>query len=166
MDVALVTCAALPGLWADDRLLLHALRERGVDVEPVVWEDPHFDWRSVALCVVRSVWDYAYRRDSFLGWADRVASTTSMWTSSNIIRWNTHKQYLCDLAAAGVPTVPTLVLRRGESASLSDILAERAWSDVVIKADKSVAFREVARVIQSASKVDGIQIHVAVLEVD
>lgn len=37
-------------------------------------------------------------------------------------------------------------------------------TDVVIKADKSVAYRDVERVIKAASKVEGIQIHLAVLE--
>lgn len=38
--------------------------------------------------------------------------------------------------------------------------------DVVIKADKAVLHREVARVIKTVSKVEGIQIHLAVLEID
>lgn len=38
--------------------------------------------------------------------------------------------------------------------------------NVVIKADRTVAFREVARVIKAASKVEGIKIHLAVLETE
>ena len=37
-------------------------------------------------------------------------------------------------------------------------------TNVVIKADKSVAYREVARVVEAASGVEGVQIHLAVLE--
>lgn len=39
-------------------------------------------------------------------------------------------------------------------------------TNVVIKADRDVAFREVARVIKSVSKVEGVKIHLAVLETE
>lgn len=39
-------------------------------------------------------------------------------------------------------------------------------SDVLIKADKSVAHRDVARVIKAVSQVEGINIHLAVAESD
>ena len=38
--------------------------------------------------------------------------------------------------------------------------------NVLIKADRNVAHREVSRVIKTASKVEGMQIHLAVLESD
>ena len=76
MDVALVTCAAMPGLYPDDRHLLHALRAAGLSAEPVVWEDPYFDWSGTRLAVIRSAWDYCYRRDQFVSWAARAAGTT------------------------------------------------------------------------------------------
>ena len=37
-------------------------------------------------------------------------------------------------------------------------------SNIVIKADKTVAFREVARVIKEVSKIEGVKIHLAILE--
>jgi len=36
--------------------------------------------------------------------------------------------------------------------------------NIIIKADRNVAFREVSRVIKAASEVDGVKIHLAVLE--
>ncbi len=43
-------------------------------------------------------------------------------------------------------------------------LQEENKIDVVIKADRRVPHREVARVIRAASEVEGIQLHLAVLE--
>ena len=43
---------------------------------------------------------------------------------------------------------------------------EEAKENVLIKADRDVAHREVARVIKAASRVEGMQIHLAVLEED
>jgi biopolymer transport protein ExbD len=50
-------------------------------------------------------------------------------------------------------------------------IVSRAFQDedkdtVVIKADRSVSFREVARVIKSSSQIEGIKIHLAVLETE
>lgn len=108
--VALVTCAELPELEEDDRLLLAPLREYGVAVEPAVWDDPGVDWSGYRLVVLRSPWDYPLRRDEFVGWADTVPNLAN---PADIVRWNTDKRYLAELAAAGLPTVPTTWLAPG-----------------------------------------------------
>ena len=43
---------------------------------------------------------------------------------------------------------------------------EEAKENVIIKADRNVAHREVARVIKAVSQVEGAKIHLAVLESD
>ncbi|HXV86111.1 MAG TPA: hypothetical protein VD793_05405 [Gemmatimonadales bacterium] len=134
MDVALVTCGAMPGLHYDDRYLLLALREQGLTAEPVVWEDPYVDWAGIRLAVIRSAWDYCWRRAEFLNWAERAAGETSLVNSERLVRWNTHKRYLCDLADRGVPTVPTVVLPAGSATNLEGELARYGWSDFVLKA--------------------------------
>jgi glutathione synthase/RimK-type ligase-like ATP-grasp enzyme len=146
MDVALVTCAALPGLHRDDRILLAALRAAGVDAEPVVWEDPYQDWREPRLCVIRSTWDYAFRRDAFVEWARSVASVTHLWNSAHVTEWNTHKRYLCDLADREVSVVPTRLLKAGDRVELRAVLTEIGWEDVVIKAAVAQSGRYAMRV--------------------
>lgn len=134
MDVALVTCAAMPGLYHDDRHLLHGLREAGLSADPVVWEDPHADWSAAGLVVIRSAWDYCYRRGQFVAWAERAAVSTALWNSARVVRWNTHKSYLCDLSERGVSVVPTILLRAGSRVTLDEILEQRRWDDVILKA--------------------------------
>lgn len=134
MNVALVTCAALPGLAPDDRLLLDALTARGCAAEPVVWEDPHFDWAVPRVSIVRSTWDYAYRRAAFLEWARGAAGRTILWNPFPVVEWNTHKAYLADLERKGVPVVPTRMLRVGERVRLGDVIREEGWESVVLKA--------------------------------
>src|SRR3954451_11841758 len=70
--VALVTCAEIPDLEDDDRLVIGPLAARGVDVEAAVWDDPAVDWSRYDLAVMRSPWDYAPRRDEFVAWAASV----------------------------------------------------------------------------------------------
>jgi len=102
--IALVTCAALPELDTDDQLVLAPLRALGIQAVPAVWDDAAVDWTAFDLVVIRSTWDYATRRAEFVAWARSVLRLAN---SADIIEWNTDKHYIADLAAAGVPVVPT-----------------------------------------------------------
>jgi hypothetical protein len=83
--------------------------------------------------VIRSTWDYFHRRAAFLAWAERVAGLTELWNPVPVLRWNTHKGYLADLAGRGVPVVPTVWLAAGTGADLGEILAEQGWQRAVLK---------------------------------
>jgi glutathione synthase/RimK-type ligase-like ATP-grasp enzyme len=110
--VALVTCAELPDGDEDTPELVAALALRGVGAAAAVWDDPDVDWRRFDLVVPRSAWDYAERRDEFLAWAARVPRVLNPLP---VLEWNTDKhRYLVDLAAAGVPVVPTVFVEPGE----------------------------------------------------
>jgi glutathione synthase/RimK-type ligase-like ATP-grasp enzyme len=146
MTVALATSAALPGLAPDDRLLLKALRARGLAAEPVVWEDRHYPWPAATLCVIRSAWDYAYRRQEFLAWVERVAGAIPLWNPAPVVVWNTHKRYLVDLTARGVPTVPTRVLPAGSRVTVRALREETGWGDLILKAAVAQTGRYLMRV--------------------
>lgn len=113
--VALVTCAELPELDPDDRLVVEPLRALGIDVVPAVWDDPAVDWAAVDLAVLRSPWDYARRRDEFVAWAESVPR---LLNPAAVIRWNTDKRYLRALAASGAPVVETAWLEPGDQVDL------------------------------------------------
>lgn len=109
--LALATCASLPRLDDDSALLLPALAALGVAAEPAGWDDPSVDWAGYDLVVVRSTWDYVAWRDAYLAWADSVPR---LLNPAGVLAWNTDKTYLRDLAAAGVPVVPTTYVPPGE----------------------------------------------------
>jgi len=133
MDVALVTCAALPNLDVDDEPLVGALAERGLRAGPMVWDDPMADWRQPRLAVLRSTWDYYLRREQFLSWAEHVTLLTTLLNPLDVVRWNTHKGYLRALGALGAPVVPTAYVDAGTRADLGEILGSRGWGRAVIK---------------------------------
>ncbi len=143
--VALATCASLPDLWTDDQLLLASLRANGVATATPVWDDPAVDWASYALVVVRSTWDYWHRRDDYVTWARHVESVSTLLNPAEAIEWNTHKGYLRDLEAAGVPIVPTVWLSAGSAVELTELLDERGWSDVVVKPAVSAGAEDTLR---------------------
>lgn len=133
-DVLIATSAALPGLYPDDRHLLRSLRDRGLAAEPAIWEDPHAPWEAARLVVIRSTWDYAYRREQFVAWAEGVAASSPLWNPAPVVRWNTHKRYLLDLEHRGVPVTPTTLLAAGSRVDVAALLEERGWHTAVIKA--------------------------------
>ena len=110
--VALATCAEVPELDEDGPALVAALRERGVEPVAAVWDDPAVDWARFELVVLRSTWDYAERRDEFLAWIDRLPRVVN---PPAVVRWNSDKAYLGELAAAGVPVVPTTFIEPGDA---------------------------------------------------
>jgi glutathione synthase/RimK-type ligase-like ATP-grasp enzyme len=82
-----------------------ALREAGLTVDLVRWDDPAVDWAAFDLAVVRSCWDYAWRREEFLAWAETVPRLRN---DASVLRWNSDKTYLRDLERLGLPVVPTV----------------------------------------------------------
>jgi Prokaryotic glutathione synthetase, ATP-grasp domain len=132
--VGLVTSDAFPQLYEDDLLLVAALDEICIDSTPLVWSDPAVDWRGYDALVIRSPWDYFVRLREFRAWLDaRIASGVRMCNPSAILEWNFDKRYLQDLAAAGVPLVPTIVVPQGDSPDIVALARARGWEDIVVK---------------------------------
>jgi glutathione synthase/RimK-type ligase-like ATP-grasp enzyme len=110
MHIGLASCR---DAWRDDDdagPTTAALEAAGARPSWPVWDDPAVDWAGFDLVVVRSTWDYVPRLAAFLQWAERVAAVTRFANPPEVLRWNTDKRYLADLAAAGVSVVPTTFL--------------------------------------------------------
>ncbi|MEU6842225.1 hypothetical protein ABZ930_10175 [Streptomyces sp. NPDC046716] len=138
--IALVTCRPGPEISVDrDLPLLVAELRRGADAVAVAWDDPDVDWAAFDLVVLRSTWDYSWRRAEFLRWAARCAAVTRLANPVDVLRWNTDKRYLGELATAGVPTVPTAYIAPGETPDLPD---DRAY---VVKPASGAGARYAAR---------------------
>ena len=144
-SVALATSEAYPRLPADDRLLLDALRALGARAEPRVWSRAAAWGEPPDLVVVRSCWDYHLRLDEFLGWLRELrARGTRVLNPPAVLEWNARKRYLAELAAAGLPTIPTLVvepgaLREAERRLAALAAADAAWRTVVVKPEVSAS---------------------------
>ncbi|GAA1833323.1 hypothetical protein [Actinomadura chokoriensis] len=132
MTIAFATCSWLPGGSDDVRDLTGALASLGVEAEPVIW-DGGADWSRYDLVVIRSTWDYTSRRDAYVAWAEGLPHVLN---PAEIIRWNTDKRYLRDLADAGLPVVPTLW-------DPEDIPSD--WPEYVIKPAVSIGSGDTAR---------------------
>jgi glutathione synthase/RimK-type ligase-like ATP-grasp enzyme len=131
--VAFATYVHDPVIASDDSVVRDMLWARDIEVEATVWDDPSVDWSAVDLCLLRSTWDYHHRHQEFLAWVQDVSAVTTLWNPAPVVRWNTHKRYLHDLAIHGVATVPTRWLPAGSRADLATILESSGWSAAIVK---------------------------------
>lgn len=129
-----ITYDGLPDMDPDDALVAHALRKRGYEVMPKIWDDPNVDWSKCEFAVLRSTWDYHRKYEAFLKWLAQPALSHTLWNKPNIVRWNTNKIYLRELEKLGVDIVPTIWFTRAMSnKDVRNHLRESGWTDVVLK---------------------------------
>jgi glutathione synthase/RimK-type ligase-like ATP-grasp enzyme len=143
--VAIITTA---GVVADvprreDELLSAALGARGVEATVISWLR-HPVPSSVRLCIVRSAYDWAIRRERFFSWLS--GTTVPVWNSPRALRWGSDKSYLFDLAARGIPVVPTTRIPAKSQARIERLFAEYDCERLVLKPAVGVAAREVMRI--------------------
>ncbi|HEV7135150.1 MAG TPA: hypothetical protein VGN43_00825, partial [Steroidobacteraceae bacterium] len=145
--IALVSARAARHLDEDLPPLLAAMAAAGVDAAVADWDDPEVDWAAYRLALLRSPWDYTQRLPEFLAWADRTAAATTLINPAAVIRWNTDKHYLTQLARAGVPTVPTRFVEPNEHGAreLDRFLTEEGVAEWVVKPAVGAGSRDAAR---------------------
>ena len=136
MRIAIATFTGMPPEFRDDELLLAELRKRGGPIEYIPWDSPDTAWERFDLVVARSVWDYATRRDEFVGWVDRVGGRLE--NDASLIRWNSDKRYLGELGELGIPVVETEYVAPGERVPPID-------AEVVVKPTISAGARQTGR---------------------
>jgi len=97
----------------DDAALVAAFHAKDIDVQWIPWNNTEpSDLRGLVDAVlIRSTWDYTEDREAFCVWLDAIRDTElPVFNPAPLVRWNSDKRYLADLAAAGVPTVATTVV--------------------------------------------------------
>jgi hypothetical protein len=147
--IAFVSARAARGLDEDVPPFEAALRAAGARMEVVDWDDPTVEWESFDLVLLRSTWDYTERLREFLVWVDTTARRTTVLNPPSVVRWNTDKHYLGELARAAVPipVVPSTFVEPGESAerALDSFLARHDCPEFVVKPSVGANSRDTER---------------------
>ncbi|MFZ5843009.1 MAG: ATP-grasp domain-containing protein [Pseudomonadota bacterium] len=120
-------------LQLEEALLLKPLRDAGLRVQRLAWDDPQQDWSRCRALLLRSTWDYFFRFREFSPWLQKAAGQTRLFNSTSLLRWNIDKHYLADLQAAGVAIVDTVFVERGSVTPLATVLRKQGWSEAVFK---------------------------------
>jgi glutathione synthase/RimK-type ligase-like ATP-grasp enzyme len=140
MKLRIATCRALPEPDPDAAPLAAALADAGVDATWLAWDDPAADWDAPIPTLLRSTWNYPLHLDAFLAWLVRAAAAAPLVNPLPVCRTNIRKRYLLELAARGVPTVPTTLVERGATLDLAALAAPR----IVIKPEIGAASLDTA----------------------
>lgn len=115
MKIALVTAIAAFSLDDDLAPLADALRKAGAHIEILAWDDCSVSWKRFDALVLRSTWDYTERLPEFLDWCEHTARQTKMLNPAEVVKWNTDKHYLADLAKKKCPVVESVFIEPGKA---------------------------------------------------
>lgn len=158
--IALVTAKAARDLDDDLPPLETALRNKGADVIRAEWDDADAPWETFDIALLRSTWDYTQRLSEFLDWVTRASALTQLVNPPAVVRWNTDKHYLHDLAKARVATVPSFFIEPDHdgNAGVRAFLAKYPDAEFVVKPSVGAGSRDAQR--YSRNQIDAATQHV------
>ncbi|WP_246850370.1 ATP-grasp domain-containing protein [Rufibacter roseolus] len=138
MKLALVTYEAIHSYGSlsgsEDGVLMDYLTSKGIDITLEDWHDPAVNWEQYDLAVFKSPWDYFDKFPEFCAWLDRMeALGIRTLNPISTIRWNADKHYLLEVEKAGLPIVPTALLKRGTDVSLDQYFSQFQTDKLIIK---------------------------------
>ncbi len=136
MRIALASSTVVPAQFSDDERVADALATHGAVADIIPWDRERTRWDRFDLVVVRSAWDYAFRRREFVAWAERVGD--HLHNPAVMIRWNSDKRYLADLGRAGIRVVETDYIPPGGR-------LKRVDREIVVKPTVSGGARDTGR---------------------
>lgn len=125
----------------------------GIEFTWIPWNstDPRSLGQSIDALILRSTWDYTDNYSTFMHWLDEV--DVPIHNPRDIVRWNSDKRYLLELAAAGVPTVPTQIVE-----SLDQVWdAPAPFAEFVVKPTRGAGSKGAKRF--AAADIDSAHVH-------
>ena len=140
--VYLSSPATLPGspirrsdAFEHDRMMAELRRGAPENVVWVdlAWDDAHVDWAEFDAVMIGTTWDYWDRQAQFLAKLDEIAAKTHLFNPPELVRWNSHKSYLRDMAARGARLIPTLWLDEATPEAVAAAFDTLRSDDIVLK---------------------------------
>ena len=124
--------------WAFDGEA-EALEKCGFAVDSIAWTDAS-DLASYDIIVPLLVWGYVDRYGAWLALLDRFdRERLPVVNPPALLRWNSDKAYLAEIAGKGVPTVPTMAVDHCDEDALAEARRRFATDRLVVKPPISAA---------------------------
>ena len=157
-----ILVAAEPGPHSDlareERALVPALSALGFEAQLVPWTADQ-DWSAYQAVVIRETWDYHLHLPEFLAALERIDREAVIWNALDLVRWNSDKGYLLDLADQGVRVVPTVVSNGIPLAAFKKAASERVVAKPAVSASAYKTFlldaSDPAAVARATKALDG-----------
>lgn len=110
-----------------------ALTRAGAEARVVSWHAPVAELNAYHHVVMRTPWDYFDHPEKFQAFVAALGTLDArVHNPPDVMRWNTHKRYLLELAGAA-PVIETHLVKAGETFDLSAEIEARGWSDGAIQ---------------------------------
>ncbi len=128
--IGLLTSRNIPNLIADEKFLLAALKDQGMEAVPLIWDASH-DWSDYQYILVRNPWDYFEKIELFWNTLKIISACTRLINPLELMQWNLDKHYLLELAKSGVRIAPTYEVQSLEH--VKNLVQELGFERYVIK---------------------------------
>ncbi|MCJ0742404.1 ATP-grasp domain-containing protein [Pedobacter montanisoli] len=139
MKLALITYLdkgkyASPTAENEDDILLRFLKGKGLNIEKIIWNDQNVNWSDFEYAILKSPWDYFDLINDFNAWLNQIeASGVKLLNPFNVVRWNSNKHYLKDIADAGLNVTPSAFLLKGEPVDLKAYFTHFNTQQLIVK---------------------------------
>jgi len=119
---------------SEDDKLLNFLKEKGLNIEKVIWNDPRVNWENYSLAILKSPWDYFDLIEEFYSWLDQLeAKNIKLLNPIEVVRWNANKHYLQEIETAGLKITPSFFLQNKESVNLEHFFEKFNTNKLIVK---------------------------------
>ena len=124
--LTITTCKTYPSAPQNLIPVQTQLSNQGIPTQFLPWQETlqsHF-------ILPLAAWDYANFYDEFTQWIKQHEH--AFINPAELMLWNSHKGYLCDLQKLGVKVIPTIICSTKTSEILT-ALKRQDWTEFVIK---------------------------------
>jgi hypothetical protein len=105
----------------------------GMSLHDLAWDDQDVDWSSFDAAIIGTTWDYWDRIDEFHATLEQIGTSTKLFNSAALVRWNSRKTYLREMETKGAKLIPTLWLDALTPELAAAAFDELGSDDLVLK---------------------------------
>jgi len=124
-----------PDAYEHDRerdAFMPAFAAAGLDLVEVDWEQIDPAAEDFDLYFIRTAWNYKEKPDAFMAFLERAQAYAPVVNDPELVRWNTNKRYLAELAGLGLPVIPSAFVD-AEGTTVDDLRAQLGAREIVLK---------------------------------
>ncbi len=119
----------------EDEMLVNLFQGHGHSVELAIWDNPSINWKKFDVVIIKSTWDYFIGKiNLFYSWLDYLKENNiPCLNHPDLIRWNSDKHYLLDIAWSGLNIVPSYIIEKNEDFNLNSLFEKFDSEELVVK---------------------------------
>jgi len=119
---------------SEDDKLLNFLKEKGLNIEKVIWNDPKINWEDYGLAILKSPWDYFDLIEDFYAWLKHLEDKkVRLLNPIDVVTWNANKLYLQEIEAAGLKITPSVFIHKEENIQLQHFFKQFKVDKLIVK---------------------------------